>query len=128
MKLFMLNVDIVPVSMEVKMPSFRIAFADSNSNAKSNPLIKLFFAILLLFAVRPFSWSASENLEVTEPDLIVVFRRGNILRDTETPITIIANRSMNDVIKKIISWELNVINGMMIISLGIIIVYSKIIV
>ena len=100
MKLFMLNVDIVPVSMEVKMPNFRIAFADSSSNAKSNPLIKLFFAILLLFTVRSL---ASENLEVTELDLIVVFRRGNILRDTETPITIIANRSMNDVIKKMIS-------------------------
>jgi hypothetical protein len=49
MKLFMLNVDIIPVSMEVKMPNFRIAFADSNSNAKSNPLIKLFFAILRKF-------------------------------------------------------------------------------
>ena len=97
MKLFMLNVDIVPVSMEVKMPNFRIAFADSNSNAKSNPLIKLFFVILLLFTIRSLSWSASENLEVIESDLIVVFRRGTILKDTETPITIIANTSMNEV-------------------------------
>jgi hypothetical protein len=42
---------IVPVKMEVNTPIFRIAFADSNSNARSNPLIKFSFAIFPLFFI-----------------------------------------------------------------------------
>jgi hypothetical protein len=35
--------------------------------------------------------------------VIVIFKRAKILKDTETPITIIANISMKDVIKKMMS-------------------------
>jgi hypothetical protein len=60
----MLNVDVVvavdivavPVNIEEEnTPNFRIAFADSKSSAKSNPLIKFSFAIfilLLLFVIK----------------------------------------------------------------------------
>jgi hypothetical protein len=34
--------DVVSVALETNIPIFKIAFADSSSNAKSNLLIKLF--------------------------------------------------------------------------------------
>jgi hypothetical protein len=40
--------------------------------------------------------------------LIAIFRRGKILKKVEAPITSIANMSINDVIKKMMSLELNV--------------------
>jgi hypothetical protein len=53
MKLLMLNVLLdkeigIPTRIEVNTPIFNIAFADSISNAKSNPLIKFSFATLLV--------------------------------------------------------------------------------
>ena len=55
MKLLMLNVLVddmgeIPTRPDVKIPIFKIAFADSSSNAKSNPLIKFAFSTLLLKA------------------------------------------------------------------------------
>ena len=53
MKLLMPNVLIdddvveIPTRLDVNTPIFKIAFADSSSNAKSNPLIKFSFTALL---------------------------------------------------------------------------------
>ena len=53
MKLLMLNVlvdDVVeiPTRLDVNTMIFKIAFADSSSNAESNPVIKFSFTALLL--------------------------------------------------------------------------------
>jgi hypothetical protein len=53
MKLLMLKVMVdavveIPTRLDVNTPIFKIAFADSSSNAKSSPLIKFSFITLLL--------------------------------------------------------------------------------
>lgn len=103
MKLLMLNVlvdDIVgiPTRLEVNKPIFKIAFADSSSNAKSNPLIKFSFDTTPLLE----KWFSSFSLLESEDDLIkkdkddlaLSLINGHILVRTENAITTIANISM----------------------------------
>jgi hypothetical protein len=103
MKLLMLNVlfDAVgtPTRLEVKTPIFNIAFADSSSNAKSNPLTKFSFAIILLKRwFSSFFLSEDDLVTKAKDDLIELLINGNIVVETVTAITTIANISMIDVI------------------------------
>ena len=76
MKLLMLNVLVdavvgIPTRLEVNTHIFNIAFADSISNANSNPLTKFSFAIILV--KRWFS-----SFLVSEEDLITKSKNGVI--------------------------------------------------
>ena len=107
MKLLMPNVlvDAVaesPTRLDVKTPIFSMAFADSSSNAKSNPLTKFSFAIILLGR-----WFSSFLL--SEDDLITKGKNGraaflingDIVVRKEIATTTIANMSMIKVIVEI---------------------------
>jgi hypothetical protein len=88
----------IPTRLEVNKPIFKIAFADSSSNAKSNPLIKFSFATIPLIE----KWFSSFCLLESEDDLIAKRKddlalsliNGHILVRTENAITTIANISM----------------------------------
>jgi hypothetical protein len=69
-----------PTRLDVKTPIFSMAFADSSSNAKSNPLTRFSFAIILL--ERWFS-----SFLLSEDDLItkgkgLIEERGRIIDQT----------------------------------------------
>ena len=109
MKLLMLNVlvDAVvgsPTRLEVNTPIFNIAFADSSSNAKSNPLIKFSFAIILLERwFSSFLLSEEDLITKGKTDVAVLLMSGNILVRTETAITTMVNMSMIKVIIEIMA-------------------------
>jgi hypothetical protein len=94
----------IPIRLEVNTPIFKIAFADSSSSAKSNPLTKFTFATLLL-KKWSFSFCLTEDDFITKgkKDVVVFLINGNILVRKETPITAIANMSMIKVIIETIS-------------------------
>jgi hypothetical protein len=103
MKLLMLNalVDAVveiPTRLEVKTPIFNIAFADSSSNAKSNPLTKFSFAIILERWFSSFLLSEDDLVTKDKDDVIELLINDNIVVETVIAITTIANISMIDVI------------------------------
>jgi hypothetical protein len=106
-KLLMLNVLVddtieIPTRLDVNIPIFNIAFADSISNAKSSPLMKFSFISLLK------RW-LSLSLCLHEDDLIrkdmdnaaALLINGIMDVKTVAAITTIVNISMIEVIIKI---------------------------
>jgi hypothetical protein len=105
-KLLMLNVLFdavgIPTRLEVKTPIFNIAFADSSSNAKSNPLTKFSFAMILLKRwFSSFLLSEDDLVTKAKDDVIELLINGNIVVETVIAITTIANISMIEVIIEI---------------------------
>ena len=120
MKLLMLNVlvdDVVgiPTRPEVNKPIFKIAFVDSSSNAKSNPLIKFSFdttPLLEKWFFSSFSLLESEDdlIAKGKDDLALSLINGHIFVRRETAITAIANISMIKLIIEIMLRALGSIN------------------
>ena len=104
MKLLMPNVlvDAVaesPTRLDVKTPIFSMAFADSSSNAKSKPLTKFSFAIILL--ERWFSSFLLFEDDKGKNGVAAFLISGDIVVRKEIATTTIANMSMIKVIVEI---------------------------